>query len=154
MVKWLVLMMVLRMHMGNASPDLGKIRMLFQHAAASADSCKELLRLAEPFEETNPLMAGYRGAAMMVMSKHIFNPFNKLNSFNRGKVLLETAIRADTQSVELRFLRYMIQTNSPFFLSYRDKIDSDKDCLARFLKSQGDLALKAMIKTYLDHGKS
>jgi hypothetical protein len=149
MVKTLILILMVRVCVLGSSPDLTEIRTLFQHAASDEHSCKELLRLVEPFEQSDPLLAGYEGAGMMVMAKHLFNPFSKLIWYNRGKAVLEGAIKADGQSAELRFLRYSIQCHSPFFLGYHDKIVSDKACLVTFLRSSGDPSLKVMIMAYL-----
>lgn len=70
----------------------------------------------------------------MMMAKHVVNPFAKLSYFKKGKNMLEKAIEADSENVELRFLRYAAQTNAPSFLGYDDHIAGDK----KFLLQTGD----------------
>ena len=48
-----------------------------------------------------------------------------MKNFRIGKDMLESAIKNDPESVELRFLRYSIQKNIPKFLSYSNNLEKD-----------------------------
>ena len=111
----------------NASVDIASIRILFQKAVSDEKACKQMIHLLAPYDEKKPLLLGYRGSATMVMAKHIFNPFSKLSYFKRGKQMLESAINSDNKNFELRFLRFIAQTNMPSFLGYNDDIKNDKE---------------------------
>ena len=86
-----------------------------------------------------------KAAATMIMAKHAFNPFSKLSHFNKGKNMLQQAIAADRQNVELRLLRYSIQKSAPSFLGYRDEMAADKNFLKTNLPALKDATLKQMI---------
>lgn len=110
----------------------------------------ELIELLEPFnEKNNPLFFGYRAGATMLMAKHLINPFNKLSHFKRGKQMLEKAIKFDQKNVELRFLRYTIQTNVPSFLNYSDHKENDRLFLLQSMNRLNDQKLKNIISAYL-----
>ena len=64
--------------------------------------------------------------------------------------MLEKAIEFDQKNVELRFLRYTIQTNVPSFLNYSEDKERDKLFLVQSLNSLKDQKLKNIISNYLN----
>ncbi len=128
-------------------PSLHQLRSLYLQAPVSERSCFELLRAAD--KAASPLTAGYKGAAMMIAAKYFFNPLTKLRYFRKGKNLLQTAVRTDSTSVELHFLRYTIQVNAPGFLGYRDDITADNAFILLNLKKISDPELSSMIYSNL-----
>lgn len=132
------------------APDIKDIRLKFHHSTTDEETCKSLIKLLEPYNESNnPLLMGYKAGATMLMAKHVFNPFSKLNYFNKGKSMLEKAIHSDKNNVELRFLRYTIQTNVPSFLGYNQNKETDRKFLNNSLGSIKDAQLKKVITSYL-----
>lgn len=126
------------------------VRQLFHQATNNEDVCVKLINSLNSYNENNnPLFLGYRGGATMVMAKHAFNPFSKLSYFKKGKILLERAIKAEDSNVELRFLRYTIQTSVPGFLNYSGDKNADKQFLNKSLPDLKDLELKKIISSYL-----
>jgi hypothetical protein len=132
------------------SPEIEDVRVLFHKAESSQKVCVELIELLEPYnEKNNALFLGYRASATMLMAKHLINPFSKLSYFKKGKLMLEKAIEFDQKNVELRFLRYTIQTNVPSFLNYSEDKKRDKLFLLQSLNSLNDQKLKNIISNYL-----
>lgn len=127
---------------------LVQIRSLYEKAPGGKPYCEELISLLKPYDETTPLYFGYKGCAYMVMAKHIGSPFSKLSSFRKGKKMLEKAIGADDQNIELRFLRFTIQTNTPSLLGYSGQIKTDRLFLVQHLH-QTDSSLRNRISRYL-----
>jgi hypothetical protein len=132
-----------------AKPDLSHIRQLYAYAADNETYANQLLIESERPAEDTLLFMGYRGAAKMILAKHAGNPFKKLNLFNDGKNILESAIASDTANVELRYLRLTIQSNIPKFLGYNSMIDADKIFLSREVERLSDNELKTKIEKYL-----
>ena len=131
-------------------PPLKEIRSMHQKAAGSESDCKKLLTLLTPYTEKNePVLMGYRASATMMMAKHVFNPVSKLSYFKKGRKMLETVIASNIYNIELRFLRFAIQTNVPSFLNYDSNIEEDKNFLLVKTPGLSDVALKKMIYDYL-----
>jgi hypothetical protein len=123
---------------------------MLHHATSNEKACNKLISLLVPFNETNnPLLFGYRGGATMLMAKHAFNPFSKLSYFKKGKLMLESAIKADLNNVELRFLRYTIQTNVPGFLNYNSDKNLDRTFISQSLPKLKDQELQKIISEFL-----
>lgn len=131
-------------------PKIEDIRIAFHEAASSEKECRELIQALQAYNENNsPLLFGYRAGATMMMAKHLFNPFSKLSYFKKGVSMLEKAIEHDQKNIELRFLRYTIQTNVPAFLNYHMNIEADKSFLIHSKDKLNDPALKKIINAYL-----
>jgi len=135
--------------------ELENIRMMFHKAESSQIVCLELIEQLQPYnEDNNVLFMGYKACATMLMAKHVFNPFSKLSHFKRGREMLEKAIQFDRNNIELRFLRYTIQTNVPSFLNYSQSKDLDRLFLVNSLNKLNDQKLKKIIAAYLTTNKT
>ena len=131
-------------------PSLSSIRLKFHNSTSSEKVCKELIKQLQPYnEKNNPLLLGYKGGATMLMATHVVNPFSKLSYFKNGRIALEKAIQADKNNVELRFLRYTVQTNIPSFLGYSSHLEKDRIFLKESVNRVKDNDLKKIITSYL-----
>jgi hypothetical protein len=131
-------------------PSIKEVRVMYEKAATDKISCKKLINLLQPFgEKNNPLLLGYKGGATMMMAQYVQNPFTKLSYFKSGKDMLQKAIEVDERNVELRFLRFTVQSNVPAFLGYRNKIAEDKTFLLNSLSVKRDPFLEKLILTFL-----
>lgn len=126
-----------------------EIRRLFDGAIKSERTAELLLKQTPSSEIDRITLLGYKAATQMIMAKFYFNPWKKLNSFNTGKMQLESAIQIEPNNIELIFLRYMIQMNSPSFLHYNINMASDKKNLLLSVNSLKDQDLKLRISNYL-----
>ncbi|MDQ3193258.1 MAG: hypothetical protein M3Q58_16870 [Bacteroidota bacterium] len=131
-------------------PDQSNVRSLFKKAAKEEATCIELLSLLEKYNENNnPLLAGYKACATMMMANYVFNPYTKLKNFSNGKDLLEKSIKIDNNNIELRFLRFSVQTNAPSFLNYNNSIQQDKLFLMESVIQIKSNELKQLIISFL-----
>ena len=131
-------------------PSIGEVRSLYEKAVSDEASCSKLVNMLAPYNENNnPLYAGYRASAIMMMAKHAFNPFSKMSYFKKGKSILEKAIKADEENIELRFLRFNAQTHMPSFLGYDGSIEADKKFLESSFSTIKDAQLKEFLWPYL-----
>ena len=55
--------------------------------------------------------------------------FERIKIFKRGKLLLEYGIQQEPLNAEFRFLRFVIQENSPEFLGYDTNLSEDKQLI-------------------------
>lgn len=132
------------------TPSIKDVRLMLHQATNKEDDCTKLINILTPFnEKNNPLLFGYKGGATMIMAKHAFNPFSKLSYFKKGKNMLESAIQADKNNIELLFLRYTIQTSVPSFLNYSSDRQKDKSFLLKAVGDLKDQDLKKIINAYL-----
>ncbi|CAN5529614.1 hypothetical protein BH09BAC6_BH09BAC6_27530 [soil metagenome] len=131
--------------------DLSKIRHLYQRAALEKQDARQLnqLMLHVDVNTMAAVLICYKGANEMIQAKYTFNPIVKFKKFNKGKELIKMAISRDPLSLEMRFIRYSIQSNLPSFLGYREELDLDKRFMVNNTKTNTDPELKKMIFNYL-----
>ncbi len=141
--------------LADATPvNIDEIRVLYRKAESDEKSCKELLTILSPYNvNNNSLFFGYKACATMLMAKHVFNPFSKWYYFKKGKQMLDMSIDADKNNVELRFLRFAIQTSVPSFLGYKNDIAEDKKIILASFYEIPDKNLKEMILLVLNNSK-
>jgi hypothetical protein len=140
---------------GHPEPSLARVRGLYKQCVVSEDSCKALLVLLKECDQSNePLLAGYRAGATMMMAKYSFSPWTKWRCFCQGRDLLERSVAADGQNVELIFIRYSVQQHCPWFLHYRQSVQKDRNFIDANLEKLNDLALKKEITEYLGKEKT
>lgn len=135
-------------------PEIEKVKILFHAAASSKPAADQLVKLLSNINNSStPLLISYKGAAEMMQAKYALNPISKLKRFNSGKQLIEAAVKKAPEHIEIRFLRFAIQTNLPAFLNYNGDIQQDKKYLLANLKTVKEKALKENIIKYLSTSK-
>ncbi|MCW3117116.1 MAG: hypothetical protein JWM28_1198 [Chitinophagaceae bacterium] len=77
----------------------------------------------------------YEATLMMKKAGLLKSAGKKLNLFKAGHRQLEAAIATDSNNVELRFLRLMIQENAPGLLGYNDDLDKDSAYIRQSFKT-------------------
>jgi hypothetical protein len=78
-------------------------------------------------------IVGYVISLKMKQAKYKFFPWEKLSIFNKEKNNLEKLIKANPKNLHLRYLRLVIQENTPKLLNYFSSIENDKFVINKFL---------------------
>ncbi|MCF8303557.1 MAG: hypothetical protein K9I94_09820 [Bacteroidales bacterium] len=75
----------------------------------------------------------YKGASSAASAACVKGGIEKLKHFVKGKKTLEKAVKQAPENLEIRFLRFATQVESPGFLGYQDNINEDKQFLINYL---------------------
>ena len=94
----------------------------------------------------------YIGALTMKRSKFMKTPKEKTTVFRTGRDMLENSINKAPNNGEYRFLRLIIQENSPKILKYSHDIQKDVEIINDTFNSL-DPTLKRVIKNYAAESK-
>jgi len=138
----------------NEKSDLNRIRDLYAQSAKLKTAADKLLKtLSEVDDSSLAVLIGYKGAAEMMQAKYGINPINKFKRFKKGRSWIEKAVAKDPGNLEVRYLRFTIQTNLPSFLFYDEHIKQDKTFLIDNLVAIKDKELKENIINYLSTTK-
>ncbi len=152
-IGWLLfLLLILTKPMQNAS--LNEIRTLYAMAPNNRIASEKLSTLCLSIDSiASPVLVCYKGASTMIEAKYQINPLNKLAKFNEGKLLIEKAFKREPNNIEIRFIRFSIQTNIPTFLGYHSDIEEDKKNLINNMSLIADTLLKTNINNCLSKSK-
>lgn len=130
--------------------DLETVRQKYPLAATDKSVCLQMIDLLEHHSGKNSTHLAYLGAFQAIWAEHTWNPSQKLRTFNKGKGNIEKAVKADPDNVEIRFVRYTIQSKSPKFLGYNSDIETDKAFVNVHKGKVSSALLKEMIRKTLD----
>jgi hypothetical protein len=78
---------------------------------------------------------GYEGALLMRKAGKVKGAKKKLDLFKAGRIKLETAIIADPDNTEFRFLRLAIEEHAPKIVKYHGDIEKDKQLIQKTYKT-------------------
>jgi hypothetical protein len=108
-------------------------------------SCHKLYVKVNQLSPTDNVVLAYKGAITAAKANFARQKEEKLKLFSAGKKMLEESIAKDTANVELRFLRFTIQSGAPKMLGYHKQLQSDKNyILSNFASVKNGVLKKAM----------
>ncbi|MCW3071016.1 MAG: hypothetical protein JWO44_906 [Bacteroidetes bacterium] len=131
------------------SISIDQLRKAYYKLNTDSTACAELYAKINKTNSTDNLINGYKGAVSASMANHVKSRQEKIKLFNSGKKLLEQAIATDSANVELRFLRFTIQTNCPKALGYYRQAGTDKKYIIAHLGSLKNTSFKNKIIEYM-----
>jgi len=95
---------------------------------------------------------GYEGALLMRKAGKVKGAKKKLDLFKAGRIKLETAIIAEPDNTEFRFLRLAIEENAPKIVKYHSDIEKDKLLIQKNYKALSP-AVQHAISNYAKKSK-
>lgn len=130
------------------SNDLTEIRKGFKDASKNEQNAKAFYEIVQSKEYTDEVLyTAYDGASEVILSKYLDSNMEKLKYFKDGAEKIEKAVEEDSSNSEIRFVRLVIQMNTPDFLNYDENIDEDKEFLLGHY-SQCSNSVQKMIREY------
>ena len=134
----------------SMATDIIVVRSLLEKAWTDDKYIEEFSRSVRAIQKgKDAVLLGYQAMEYFMKAKYSMGPYTKLKLFREGKQKLEKAIAMERQNIELRFLRYSVQMNVPFFLDYSCNMKEDRSLLMSNWKTLQDADLKARISTFL-----
>jgi hypothetical protein len=85
-------------------------------------------------QSTDPSVLAYVVSIAMKQAEYSYNPYYKLNVFNTNKALLDSLIMQHSSNTHLRYVRLVVQQNTPWILGYNGFIEEDQLFLKKMLE--------------------
>ena len=146
----LLLLLVTTYPVFASGVDVVQLRQLYYKANESEEFCDRFCQQVGAIgERSEPIFLCYKAMASFLRCRRVLNPYSKFSSFNDGKKLLEHAIRNDPNNVEIRFMRFSVQSQAPRLLSYNDNLKEDKALVLGCWKKIADNDLKEKIRSFM-----
>lgn len=128
---------------------LNDARANYNKLASDRFLCEKMIFELEKTKNNSAAHLAYLGGAQTVWANHVVNPISKLNTFNKGKKNIESAIAKEPENVELRFIRLSIQKNAPSFLGYKSNVKEDTELIKKKYQQVNSTILKKNIEALL-----
>ncbi|MBE2288673.1 MAG: hypothetical protein IAE95_03910 [Chitinophagaceae bacterium] len=120
----------------SQSDELLAVRELYYRSVKDEEAAKKLCAIPAGEQVPASIIAGYKAVGKIMMCNHVGNPYTKLKYFYAGRDALEKSIAAAPVNVELRYLRYAVQRNTPSLLHYNGSIATDRQMIERYLADE------------------
>ena len=106
--------------------NLDQIRELYIESAQSEENINKLISTCEEYKSKNDsIIYAYRTVADLMLMKYKYNPLYKLKLFTEYSRKLDLIVTNNFKNIEIRFLRYCVQKQTPRFLGYYDNLELD-----------------------------
>ena len=106
--------------------NLDQIRKSYLESAQSEENIKKLISKCEEYKSKNDsIVYAYRTVADLMLIKYKYNPLYKLKLFTEYSRKLDLIVTNNFKNIEIRFLRYCVQKQTPRFLGYYDNLELD-----------------------------
>lgn len=130
------------------SSELNEIRKTFKDASENKSNAETFYELVQSKDYNDEVVYNaYDGASEIILSKYLGSNMEKLKYFNRGSEKIDKAVDDDSSNTEIRFIRLVIQMNTPPFLNYDENIEEDKSFLLSHY-SDCSSSVRKMISEY------
>ena len=103
----------------SVQTPLENVRAQFPNITSLDEANKFIEKLKD---DGSPEAKGYKAAMILMKSRFVKGPFSKLKFFKQGKKILDKDISENPTSLEIRYIRYLMQKQIPDFLGYNKNI--------------------------------
>ena len=131
-------------------PSLTEVRSDFAAASESGPAVEQLTaKLSHIERRDSKVLVAYKGAAMTLEAKYAEQKEAKAEKFKSGAEWIEYAAAQAPDEVEIRFVRLVIQQNTPPFLRYKKNIEEDKALIFSRFSQIKSADLQKHIRAYI-----
>ncbi len=130
---------------------LVKIRILYGEVETNPQKAVQMRALTTQLPmESEPLRLAYQAAGKALEARETWLPWEKLACFKESMQLFAQAIAQNPIQIEVRFLRYTIQYNTPSLLGMSTDMAEDKKIILQYIQTDTtDTYMKVSIAKYL-----
>lgn len=115
--------------------SLHDIRNRYKSSLENQKEAEALLKTLSGLDQKKPVLIAYKGATQALIAKLASVPTKKMNYLRKSGEAFDAALAKEPHNVEIRFLRFAVETNLPGFLKQRQrkKIEEDKKEIIEYL---------------------
>lgn len=125
----LICFFILNLSCVISNAQLEQMRTLFFNAS-NDQGIKNFYNSATGINESSATtLKAYKATATAMYAGIASSVGEKINYFNVGKDLLEQSVNNDWYNAEVRFLRFSVQSEVPFFLGYSGNLKDDAEII-------------------------
>src|SRR4051812_45803020 len=93
--------------------DIPELRRLLNEGKESKKSAATLYEKVGSYSGNDALIMGYKASAYALQAKYSGNPFKKMKAIKTSSGIFTQAINQDGENLELRFMRYAVEVQTP-----------------------------------------
>ncbi|MBP2832134.1 hypothetical protein J8281_08010 [Aquimarina sp. U1-2] len=150
----ILLLVICSLNLNTEDIGMEQIRASYRVCSTSKENAEQFYDLTKKaLRNEAAIYKGYHGAALALKASFSWNPISKLSYFNKGKKMIEHAIKLDPDNVELRMIRVSIQSNVPKVIGYYENIEEDKNFILDNVSTITSSSLKEYIQGFIEYSE-
>ena len=106
-----------------------EIRSKFKLAVVNAEVTETLSTQLRRIPNPDAITLAYIASLDALKAKHNWNPAVKIEFMDSFEKKINKAVNTMPNNIEIRFLRYSIQSNTPLFLGYSKNLKEDRNAM-------------------------
>ena len=124
---WMLVLGMPSLLLGQTHSELSAWRTLYRQTSegAPADSAIVPMTAALQAHPNNPVCAAFHATAQLQKAQELWNPLDKLTTFQTWRHVLDAALEALPHDPDLALLRLGVQSHTPSFLDYNQAMAAD-----------------------------
>ncbi|CAZ96195.1 hypothetical protein Q4603_15555 [Zobellia galactanivorans] len=135
--------------------DLSRVRTAYVEASGNESATIALNDdLVSVAKTDNKTLVAFKGAVTTMMAKYAKGIKEKKTFFKEGAELLEFAIAAEPDNVEIRCIRLSVQENVPKITGYTKNIEEDKQFIIENFNTIPNKNSKDFVKGYISKSEA
>lgn len=127
--------------------DLATVRSNFEKSEDSKENTAIFYNSLKGYNTNNNTINAYKGASSALQARYAGDRKAKKELFVSGAKEIEAAIAKEPKNIELRYIRLIIQENTPKILKYKSNLTEDKQMIMTNFDQQSK-EVKEAIKRY------
>ncbi len=138
----------------TTNPEISEVRKIYTDAAKSEANAKVFAEKLNGVADTDPdkVLVAYKGCSLTLKSKFSGKLADKISFMKEGAALIDAAVAAEPNHIEIRMIRLSVQESVPKIVNYRANKAEDKAFILKNYKDAGEL--KNYLKNFINQSKS
>ncbi|MEL6251899.1 MAG: hypothetical protein AAFR87_07805 [Bacteroidota bacterium] len=108
---------------------LDLVRQLYKEATADLEELEDLWENVKDYQKDAGVLFAYKAAAKALQAKDSWIPHKKWSYIKEAMAMFREAIETEPENIEMRFLRFTVQHNTPEFLDLSEELEEDIECI-------------------------
>ncbi|MBC7448085.1 MAG: hypothetical protein H7330_08505 [Hymenobacteraceae bacterium] len=133
----------------QTAADLPSLRHLYAEAVQAEPAALRLQATLKAYAGPAATLLAYRAVAEALQARYTWSPLNKLRAVRTADRLFDRAVAAAPRNVEVRFLRFTVESSVPHYLGFSQHLADDRAHVLRGAQHYPDLGLDAQSLTLI-----
>jgi hypothetical protein len=117
-----------------SEPDITELRALLVNGADNKESGEKLFSIVGDYSGQNALFLAYKAAAHAIKAKYAVNPLKKKKFIKNSSSIFSDAVARDQQNLEIRYIRFVVETKTPAKVKLSQHLEEDKNILVQAIR--------------------
>ncbi len=115
--------------------SLEEVRNIYHQSIDNELIIRELKEKLHKIPQKSPVLLAYQGASEALLGKFSKNVFEKFVQVQKAKILLNAAVTASPEDIEIRYLRFSIHHHLPTILQEEKYLEDDKKMILKKIQT-------------------